>query len=351
MSSLTETAFYARRTVNWIILGLIAYIILRILWSILLTLVLIIFPPKPLPPNHGFGRLPAIVFPNQETPPNGKLTFRLETIQGAVPQASESAAVYFMPKKPANLLALNRTQTFAGKLNFDSTPIQENKNTYRFNDPEFAKRTLSYDIVTDNFLARYAYEEDLGLFSNRNIPTEASAIQQARSMLQTYGLYREDIAGGKTIVIPLKLTGSKLVATTSISQADAVRVDFIRRPIGNIPVVTPYTDDGPISFIFSGSENAKKRLLQLVYTYWPVDYQTLATYALKPSTQAWTQLQNGQGYIARFPQKGSVALIRNIYLAYYDSFDPQSYLQPVFVFEGDDGFVGYVPAVAPPWTE
>jgi len=40
-----------------------------------------------------------------------------------------------------------------------------------------------------------------------------------------------------------------------------------------------------------------------------------------------------------------------VYLAYYDSLDPQTYLQPVFVFEGDDDFLAYVPAVEAAWVD
>ena len=38
-------------------------------------------------------------------------------------------------------------------------------------------------------------------------------------------------------------------------------------------------------------------------------------------------------------------VIRNISLAYYDSDEPQEYLQPIFIFEGDNDFVAYLPAI------
>ena len=111
MASLTETAYYTRRAVNWGILAVIAYIILRALWSITSTIWLAAFPPKAPPPTHAFGRLPALNFPQQASP-SAALEFRLETIEGTVPKASESARVYFMPKSAANLLAIpSKTQT------------------------------------------------------------------------------------------------------------------------------------------------------------------------------------------------------------------------------------------------
>ncbi|NMB56402.1 hypothetical protein GYA19_00515, partial [Candidatus Beckwithbacteria bacterium] len=46
---------------------------------------------------------------------------------------------------------------------------------------------------------------------------------------------------------------------------------------------------------------------------------------------------------------GDKIMIRNISLAYFDSKLPQKYLQPIYVFEGDDNsnreFIAYIPAL------
>lgn len=351
MASLTETAYYARRTINWAILGAIAYIILRIFWSLFTAAWLAVFPPKPPPPTHAFGKLPAIKFPTPTASPSAQLTFRLETIEGSVPRASDSAAVYFMPKSAANLLAITRAQDFATRLGLSQAPIQESKNIYRFEDPEFPLRRLRYDIVSNNFILRYAFEQDAGLFTERNLPLPQSAIAEARSMLSTYDLYKPDLEGGSQKEAFLKLTGAQFVPTSSLSSADALRINFFRAPIGDMPIVTPDPDEAHVSFVFSGSGISKKRLLQFAYTYWPVDLANMATYSLKQSSQAWQELQAGGGYIARHPITGTTAVVRTVHLAYYDSYEPQTYLQPVFVFEGDSGFMAYVPAVLGDWTE
>lgn len=351
MASLTETAYYTRRAINWTILALIGYFVLRLFWGAVLAAWIALFPPKAPPPNHAFGKLPSLRFPDPVASPSGQLTFRLETIEGTVPKASPSATVYFMPKMPANLLALTKTQDFAQRLGLTPTPIEETKNIYRFEDPDTPIRRLRYDIVSNNFILRYGFEQDTGVLAQRNLPSESGAIAEANTLLQTYDLLHPDLASGKRAVSFLRLTGNRLVPTSSLSQADAVRVNFFRPAVGGIPVVTPYPDEGPVSVIFSGATNIKYRILQLAYTYWPIDTQVSATYGLKPTSVAWQELQSGMGYIARYPPTGVTVTVRNVALAYYDSFEPQMYLQPVFVFTGDDGFVAYVPAVAPPWTE
>lgn len=350
MASLTETAYVARRAINWAILAVITYILIRIFWSVFSTVFLLVFPPKAIPPNHAFGKLPAVKFPETATP-SAKLTFQLQTIEGTVPAASASAVVYFMPKTAPNLLGLNKAQDFARTLSLDPAPIQESKNIYRFNDAELPLRRLRYDIVSQNFILRYAFEQDPTLFIEKNFPLPEAAKTEAVNLLQNGGLYREDLSEGANTVTFLKLNGNQLDATTSLSQADAVRIDVFRRPIGDMQIRTPSPEEAPVSIILSGSSNPKKRVIQYAYTFWPVDYDTTATYGLKTSEQAWTELQGGSGYIARYPSTGNLAVVRNVFLAYYDSFDPQTYLQPIFVFEGDNGFIGYVPAVAPPWTE
>lgn len=351
MATLTETAYYTRRAINWTILGVLGYFVLRIFWGILVVLWMVIFPPKPIPPNHAFGTLPRVKFPQVATP-SATLSFQLETIQGGVPAASNSALVYFMPKSAPNLLGLNKAQEFAAKMQFDPTPVAESKNVYRFNDLREPLRRLRYDIVSRNFIVRYAFEQDASAFLNKNLPLADAAKLEAAALLQSYDMYPEDFEKGNIAVTFLRLVSNRLVTTTSLSQSDAVRIDFFRKPIGNTRVVTPNPEEASISIILSGAPEIQKRILQLAYTYWPVDYLTHATYPLKPSTTAWEELRSGLGYIARYPTGGTnTAVVRTVYLAYYDSFEPQTYLQPIFVFEGDNGFVGYVTAVSSEWTE
>lgn len=352
MASLTITAYYTRRAINWSILAFIVYLFLRLFWAILVGIWLFLFPPQPPPPNNAFGKLPAIRFATPKTPPPaGQLTFQLETISGSVPKASDSAYVYFVPKAAANLLALPATQEFVKELQLDPTPIQETKNMYRFADKDFILRSLKYDIVTENFILRYMFEQDTGLFNDKSLMDANQSVAKAVNLLGDFDLYTKDLSEGTNQVSFLKLVGDKLVKVNSFSQADAVRIDFFRRPIGKMKVYTPYPDEGLIWIIYSGSRVTKKQLLEFNYTYWPIDYQTNATYGLKPSLQAWQELQSGGGYIARYPSEGTTAVVRNVTLGYYESNEYQPYIQPIFVFEGDHGFLAYVPAVAAPWTE
>lgn len=351
MTTLTSTAYYTRKGINITILLVIGYILLKIFWSVFVTAYLAFFPPKPPPPDYKFGKLPALVFPTPTGSPPGPMTYRLETIEGYVPHASDAANVFFIRKNPATLQGLPSAIEFAKRLSFTSDPVQDSKYIYRFTDPMMPLRSIRYDIVSHNFVLKYAYDKDLAIFADRNTPSVATAKNDAHNFLQLLGLEPKDIAEGSVNVSYLKMSGDKLVPAVSISQSDAVRLDYFRASIGDMKLMTPFPDEGPVSFIMSGSKDLKKRILQASYTYWTVDQETVGTYSLKTSTTAWTELQQGQGYIAKYPKSGTQAVIRRVYLAYYDSFEPQSYLQPIFVFDGDDGFLAYVPAIDPAWTE
>ena len=349
MTNLTETSYYARRAINWLILGVIAYILLRIIWAIMISAIMYLFPPKAPPPNHAFGVLPRVKFPDQASP-SATITFKLETIEGNVPRASESATVYFMPKQAANLLALPRTQQFADKLRFNPKEIQETKNLYRFNDQEFPLRTLRYDIITNNFTLQYAYGYDQSIFTRETLTTDA-AMQEAKNFFSNNSLMPSDFSQDNFSASYLTLVGDRLTDTPSITQANATRVNTRRSNIGGVPIYYPDPEISPISIVFSGSPIEKKKILSVSYTYWPIEYQTHATYKIKQSQLAWQELQKGGGYIAHYPKEGTTITVRSVHLGYYDSVTPQTYLQPIFVFEGDDGFLGFVPAVSPPWVE
>ena len=351
MTTLTETAYYTRKGVNWVILSVIGYIVIRLSWGILVALWLYFFPPQAPPPNHAFGKVPVVKFPAVASD-SGQLTFNLETIEGSIPQASASATVFFMPKNSASLNSLDLAKEFARKLEFTAEPKQESKYLYLFEDLDAPLRVMRYDIISKNFVLRYLFERDSSLFTERNVPLDEDVYADSKSFLQSNDLFPEDINSGVPAIEYFKYEGNTLIKTTSHSQSDVARIDYFRAPIWDMPIVTPNPNEGPITFIYSGSSNSKKRILQIAYTLWPIDLTTTGTYELKQSITAWQELQNGGGYIARYPKTNkSTATIRRVYLAYYDSLEPQTYLQPVFVFEGDDGFMAYVPAISPEWTE
>ena len=207
------------------------------------------------------------------------------------------------------------------------------------------------DIVSNQFRLSYSFTHDLTLFAERNIPTQQQAINESLVFLQTLALSTADITSTNTNISYLKLIADKLEPTTSQSQADAVRIDFFRTGYVGLPVVYDKPNQSNISFVLSGSKRSDRRILSVEYNYWPVETRSTAIYKLKTSQQAWNQLTQGDAYFASYKTDQTKIVITNVYLAYYDSKQEQLYMQPVFVFEGENNFVAYVPAIALPWVE
>jgi hypothetical protein len=95
-----------------------------------------------------------------------------------------------------------------------------------------------------------------------------------------------------------------------------------------------------------GAQERDKQMIAGEYHYLAVDEEKIATYPIKTSTSALEDLIDKKGYVAKLGTNDSGKIvIRRIYLAYFDPGVPSDFFQPIVVFEGDNGFVAYVPAV------
>lgn len=356
MATLTETAYYTRKAINWGIIALVVIFILKIFLDFTVSAWKKFFPPPPPPPTVAFGKLPPIKFlppPSDAGPasPSTKLNLTLETIEGGPPVASSTGTVFFIPKPAPNLLSLTRARQFALRLGFSSEPQSESPTLYRWQDERNPFRILQVDIVTGNFKITYDYAQDLGLFAEKNLPTQEQVVTEAVGFLQNLGLYAPALAGGQPKVSYWQLVGNNLIQTTSLANADAVRVDFGRENILGMRLFSSHPPEELIYFIFSGSREPSKRLLEVSYKFWAVEMEQKATYPLKTSAQAWEELKNGGGFIAKMGEVKDKVIVRKIYLAYFYSEEYQAFLQPIFVFEGDPNFLAFISAVSPAWVE
>lgn len=352
MASLTETAYYSRKFIRWGIIAFIAFFVLRISLGLLVDLIRKTFPPPPLKINNAFGKLPKIEFP-QIASPSAELTYTFQTLEGTVPQASEAARVYFMPKNKTNLLSLTRAQTLVGQLGFTSNPYRLNDTLYKWLNLTNPLKTVTVDIVNSHFTLKYDFTNDPALFIQN--PELASTQQFLFETTTLLGRTSLDIQGIDMLhpkIQFLKVAGSELQLANGQSQANVLRLDFFRKSFTGLPVMTDNPLEGPLTLIYSPSKTQEKHLLLLNYHYWPVNTDFIAAYKLKTSKQAYEELVKREAYFASLPDPlPTQIVITRVYLAYYDSNNPQLYLQPVFVFEGEKNFVAYVPAVTPPWTE
>ena len=299
------------------------------------------FPPAPEPANVAFSKLTKIPFPGQD---KANLSFSLETAEGTVPQFPSKTNVYFMPKRSANLLSLDYARENAARLGFNQEAQQMSDSLYKFNH-KTTVATLEYDIITGSFSVSFDLNADPSPLSIKPLQPEIASAT-IRSFLSAAGLLPDDLKGLVKHQF-LKTQAGKLVPALSLSDSNLVRVDLFRSNYNDLPIVTSSPNESNVWFTVSGLRDRGKDIIAGEYHYFAVDESLNATYPLKTGDAAWQEFQSGNYYPASLGSTidGENIKIRKIYLAYYDAGIYTEFLQPVYVFEGDKNFVGYVPAV------
>ncbi len=350
MTNLTQTTYWTRRILKLGGIFLVAILVLRIGFNLVSGVWRKLKPPPPPPPTVSFGKLPKLEFPENKDLP--ELTFKLETIQGGLPKFPTTGKVYFTPKPGSNLLALDRITQQALQFGFKGQPQQIDEKTYRWQTGAPPYTTLEINTNTGNFHLYYDYFNDQEVINSKNLPTNQQAAQEAKNFLASNGLLPDEISTGSAEFQYLKFYPEGLKTALSLSDADFVRVNLFKANLDNLKILPPNPKDSLISFLFSGIKALDRRIIEVKYTYYPIRAEASATYPLKIAQKAWSELQGDSGYIANLGENtGGNIIVRQVYLAYFESNIPQHYLQPIYVFEGDNNFFGYVSAVSSEWME
>lgn len=367
MATLTETAYYTRKGIKGLGFGIIAFIALKILYTIFIAVWLAIFPPAPPPPNNAFGKLPKISFPvTQIASTSAAFNYSLETIDGVLSQKSQTMKIFFVPTPTPSFGAFEKMKSQANQLGFSGEPkaIPGKTNFYQFDNMSNPLHHLEYDNTTGNFRVYYDYRYDLNLFSEKNFSNQTKILTDAAAYFSNLDLFTTDLSSGDQNISYFKLDIDRLKLASSLAEADAVAVSFNKSPVvspaqkqfnipeTSYPIISANPDKGLVSILYSGSSAQAKKVLEASYYHTTVDFENYATYSTISLAAAFENLKSGNAFIASVPGNSSKDIsIRKVYLAYYDSETFQNYLQPVAVFSDEKGFVAYVPAINSIWTE
>lgn len=339
-----------RKTGFILVVSLIAFLILRFLVGIGIEYYRLSHLPPPAPPDVRFGKLAYPKF-KKDAPFSAGYSFSLENIAGSPPVTTASAKVYSMPKKFYTFDSGAEATKLAEKLDFYSAPTVDTV-YYYFSDEQNPLRTLFIDSVHLNFQLRYNYLEDPSVFSEGTISSEEQAINDAKNFVVYNNLFDSELLKGEITSQIYRYENGQFNPATSLSTTQAIRVNFFRKDLDEMKVL-PDEFDKSFNYILYAKATAKnlRDILELSYIYWPIDYADFASYPLKTGAEAYQALLEGKATIVNQGNNSSAITIREIYLAYYDSSQPQLHLQPIFVFEGDNNFVAFLPAIRPEWLE
>lgn len=358
MSQLTDISVVSRKIAIGAVIGIALIIALVFLVRLLISVIRSRRPPpvvyvQPTPtPDMRFGKLPYPKFSVIEQTSAG-LNLRLVNIEGKPPDASGSAKVFSMPKKLPTLLTNDRARSFAQRLGFTGEPEARNSRIFRYIHRQNALRTLTLDRVHLNFLMTYDYASHSAILAPPGSLEPGEPVNSVLAFIGPLG-FDDTVRTGKITTSFLDIdpqTGKfKQVARTQLARV--ARVNFFRQPIIGFEVVPPGFDESFNYALYTDTRSLPSGILELSYMFWPIAWDDSATYPLRSSTQAWEELTQGFGTVVHLGRNTPEdVIVRKIYLSYFDTPEPQPYLQPIFVFEGDNGFVAYLPAVAKDWLE
>ncbi len=351
MASLTETAEITRKAIRY---GAIAFVAISVLWILggaAIRYYRALNPSPPPPPTMDFGLLPPVTFPKETGRP--KLTLELPT--GVIPRFPDRMYVYYAPTKRSGFLDAQAAVDTARNLGFTFNPDTPSETKYIWTNQDPLASRLQTDIISGHFTLTRQWQNNPALLSLTNFTSDQQVIGDVTNYLRKASLLPNDVDKEQKVTY-LKAVAGKLVPTISLSEADFVQVDFFRNNFVTIDkdtkkVVSSYPfyrldpDFGLIRAIESGSKDSSDKIVELDYNYTTVDYTRGGTYPIKSGDAAWREFSSGGGYVTdKNPKTGSIA-IRRVLLGYFDS-PSQNYAMPIYVFLGDQGFVGYVSAVA-----
>lgn len=340
--TLTELSYYFRKFLPYFVLFSLIFLIF--FYSIKLTLIYLKSNQESVvETNLIFGKISPPEIPQSITSVGFKFT--LDTIEGAPVTATETAKIFFLPKFNPRFGYSEKIYLIARSFGFDTTVVkhQLNDKIASFIDN---KKTLKIDVSNFNFEFDRKIDDALLTNLELNIPSEIEIQNKAIDFLKKIGRYPDELAKGSTKVTYLKynIGNANFINVERPDMAQLVEVDFQRPDIDNFDAVTPrfFTSQNYVIMLFEGKDYT---IIKSQVAFFEKSDDQVGIYPIKTGDQAWAELNNGHGMVVAGTKDQKNIVIKSMKLGYLDPDIYQNYLQPVYVFLGEENFAAYVPAV------
>lgn len=303
-------------------------------------------PTPPPPPTVSFGKLPPLIFSQPATALS--LTYSLNTISGELPVFADRASVYKIKKPQINLLALQNAKQKVEEVGFTLAETRISQTSYQWTNDSPPYRKLSLNIFSNNFTLSSNYLTSATVSAALNVPDEQGAIDEAKSFLSSLSSLPDDIDETKTKTALYSIQNAEPLPATSLSTTKVIRVDFSQKDIDKLPIVYPHPPFSTTYFLIASGVH-QPQVVEGAFLHKEKSNES-ATYPIKTSEQAFKELKEGGGFVASYNGQEKEIVIKDVYLAYYiDDKEDQEHLMPIVVFEGNNGFYGFVPAITNDW--
>ena len=321
-------------------------IILVVILRILLMVKEIISPTPPPAPTLTFGKLPSTYFPESI---EKNFTYEVDTISGELPNLYPTAKVYKMEQQEPDILAVQKASEKVSRLGFKSRPQQISDFVYLWNDSSIPAKNLILNTKLSEFNLTSSFLEHEDLLSGKNFTNQNEPISEAKSFLKTLKFYPDDLDDEKTQVEFSILDNGKITPSTRVVSSNLATVYFFQKDIKEIPIVYPQGKKSSMKLVI-GSGRLFGQVLDAKFTHQKILDES-STYPIKTTTVAFDELKNGNAYIVSHNGTDNKILIKKVYLAMYSEGRIQKFLTPVIVFEGNNDFMAYVPAITNEWID
>lgn len=337
MSSLTNTAQFARKVIVGLGILLGASLIFFVALNIGKTVYKTVFPESPPPALIAFGKLPPINFEEGTKPADGMI-YKVETVTGELKDFSGEIKVFVIDSPTIRFGDVQRTNSLAESLGFKVPPVSNDEETAVYVSGQDKTKTFEIGITSGIAIINSDYFNNQSLIASQ-IRGENLARDISSGTVGAFGLRGVDYPAEKIGFVKYKIDNGKLTEVTTLPSANLIQVNYNREDLDKIPVVYTSYQKSKVRVLVSNSGVVAAKVN--VTRIQPFRF---STYPLKGTAKAYEQLKAGKA-IYNKENTDNVFEIRDIGLAYLDTEAFQPYLQPVYVFKGDDGLEAYVPAI------
>jgi hypothetical protein len=341
--TLTELSYYSRK---FLPLGMIGFLLFLIFFY-LIKLMLLLYVPAPksvVTINPIFQKISPVKVENASS--SAGINFILDTIEGRPITATEEAQVFFLPQPIAKLNYRQKIYLMAKNFGFDTelTKHQLNGKIATFSD---GQRKLEIDITNYNFFYDYQFASQSSLFQQTIIPPPKEIENKAISFLKSVSRYPEELSVGRTNILYFyyqpDLNTFSVVEKPQL--ANAVEIDFFRPNIGDFSFISPKFPNSH-NFVLMVFYPESFKVLRAQIKFFEKSADQVGIYPVKTGDLAWEELTKGKGIVLANPKNQKDITIKSMVFSYLDPDFYQPYLQPVYLFLGEDNFAAYVPAVS-----
>jgi len=341
--TLTELSYYSRKFLPF---GVIGFLLLLIFFY-LIKLMLLLYTPPPKPTltiNPIFQKISPVKVENASN--SAGINFILDTIEGRPITATEAAQVFFLPQSIAKLNYRQKIYLMAKNFGFDTelTKHQLNGKIATFSD---GQRKLEIDITNYNFFYDYQFASQSSLFKETIIPSEKDIENKAIDFLKSVNRYPDELSIGKINIVYLYYQSE--INTISVvdksNYANLVEVDFFRPNVGDFSFISSRFPNSH-NFVLMVFYPESFKVLRAQIKFFEKSADQVGIYPVKTGDLAWEELTKGKGIVLANPKNQKDVTIKSMVFSYLDPDFYQPYLQPVYLFLGEDNFAAYVPAVS-----